>query len=239
MTAVPAFLQRLVPSTSSAGQVRAALAPRFAAPDISNGSTLGLEEEASEPARAFAQPDTTAHLSLRDTGRHSHVLKEMMVQTPPSTHAAPDHPSHPDRHLPTATRAAQASTQPVMTEHAHIRSDARQTWLPRASSATAAPLDMAQAPLSHTLSRESLPSRTADMQRPQHAPLREATLAQHAALQRQATPTIVQVTIDRVDVRAPAIPPSTGASPKPRPAPTLTLADYLNQRGRSPNGGSR
>jgi hypothetical protein len=66
---------------------------------------------------------------------------------------------------------------------------------------------------------------------PSLAPLRETTLAHHAALQRQAQPsTIVQVTIDRIDVRAAAEVPAQRPSPRARAAPSVSLNDYLRQR---------
>ena len=43
---------------------------------------------------------------------------------------------------------------------------------------------------------------------------------------------IVHVTIDRIDVRAPAPAQAPRAPAKPRPAPSTSLADYL-RRGRT------
>jgi len=71
------------------------------------------------------------------------------------------------------------------------------------------------------------------------SPLRESTVAQRAAPARGETPTIVHVTIDRVDVRAPPAPAFTPSlNQKPRAMSTVSLSDYLRQRDSARNGGS-
>ncbi|MBX3637930.1 MAG: hypothetical protein KF683_21370 [Rubrivivax sp.] len=45
-----------------------------------------------------------------------------------------------------------------------------------------------------------------------------------------AAPTIVQVTIDRIDVRLPPERTAADAPRRARPAPTVALADYLRER---------
>jgi hypothetical protein len=69
-------------------------------------------------------------------------------------------------------------------------------------------------------------------------PLREAALAQRDALPRSATQDVVQVTIERIDVRMPSDPaPDRRASSKPR-APSVPLGEYLRERGKSRRGGA-
>jgi hypothetical protein len=66
---------------------------------------------------------------------------------------------------------------------------------------------------------------------PPRAPLRDTTVAEHAALQRPTAPsTVVQVTIDRIDVRAMAELPTQRPSARPRATPSVSLSDYLHQR---------
>jgi hypothetical protein len=66
---------------------------------------------------------------------------------------------------------------------------------------------------------------------PPPAPLRAATVQQHAALQRQAErPPVVQVTIERLEVRATAAPVRERPAPRPRSTPAVPLAEYLRQR---------
>ncbi len=73
--------------------------------------------------------------------------------------------------------------------------------------------------------------RIAAAQRPTTpAPLSPATLAAHAALAERTArtePSVVHVTIDRIDVRAAAAPPRKDALPASRPRPGRSLADYL------------
>jgi hypothetical protein len=66
---------------------------------------------------------------------------------------------------------------------------------------------------------------------PPRAPLRETTVAEHAALQRPTAPsTVVRVTIDRIDVRAMAELPTQRPLARPRATPSVSLNDYLHQR---------
>jgi hypothetical protein len=63
-------------------------------------------------------------------------------------------------------------------------------------------------------------------------PLRIQTVSGHVPSPRREGPTIVEVTIDRIDVR---VPPASSPAPRaapPRVAPTQSLADYLRQRDR-------
>jgi hypothetical protein len=67
------------------------------------------------------------------------------------------------------------------------------------------------------------------------ARLSDAALTARAAPARE--PTIIQVTIDRLEVRAPTTQspaPTTATQPRPRPQPSVSLSDYL---GASRGGG--
>lgn len=82
-----------------------------------------------------------------------------------------------------------------------------------------------------TPARSAMSATAARSSPDRHAPLRESTLAQHAALQRAAqAPTVVQVTIDRIDVRgAPETTPQRSAA-RARATSATSLGDYLRQR---------
>jgi hypothetical protein len=62
-------------------------------------------------------------------------------------------------------------------------------------------------------------------------PLSEYALAQRMQAPKNDT-TVVHVTIDRIDVRAPATAQAPHAKTRPGAMPTTSLADYL-RRGRS------
>ena len=68
------------------------------------------------------------------------------------------------------------------------------------------------------------------------APMSEAAVAQRTARSAER-PAIVHVTIDRIDVRAPATQSRPVATPKARPASRVSLADYLRgDTGRNGDG---
>ncbi|MGD9881319.1 MAG: hypothetical protein AB7F22_07140 [Reyranella sp.] len=58
------------------------------------------------------------------------------------------------------------------------------------------------------------------------APLSDAVVANRSRASREEQP-VIQVTIDRLEVRAPAAPKATAERRKPRPLPSQSLADYL------------
>jgi hypothetical protein len=66
----------------------------------------------------------------------------------------------------------------------------------------------------------------------QAAPLSAAAVAS-LAVARPPEPQVIEVTIDRIDIRAPAAERPKHDTSKPRPKPMVELADYLR------NGGGR
>ena len=67
-------------------------------------------------------------------------------------------------------------------------------------------------------------------------PMSEPALAARATHTPPAPP-VVHVTIDRIEVRAPATLPRAASAPRARPAsPSVTLADYLRHRAAKPGG---
>lgn len=80
--------------------------------------------------------------------------------------------------------------------------------------------------------RTLLPTRgplPAPVQPTVRAPLRQSTVVHHAASLRSAAPPVVQVTIDRIDVRATPAPSAARPPARARSAPTTSLGDYLRQ----------
>jgi hypothetical protein len=64
-------------------------------------------------------------------------------------------------------------------------------------------------------------------------PLSAPAIAARTPSPTQPTPTVIAVTIDRIDVRAPATPrPVAAPTSRPRPQPSVSLADYLSGQGR-------
>ena len=58
------------------------------------------------------------------------------------------------------------------------------------------------------------------------APLSDAVVANRPRASREERP-VIQVTIDRLEVRAPTAPKAAAERRKPRPLPSQSLADYL------------
>ena len=87
----------------------------------------------------------------------------------------------------------------------------------------------------------SEPVRAALASRPEqrsvdHGPLSQQALASRVVPQSDRPP-IVHVTIDRVDVRAPAAPDRPAPRPRPRATTSGSLTDYLQTRQRRRGGG--
>ena len=70
------------------------------------------------------------------------------------------------------------------------------------------------------------------------APLSPAAVATHAARQANHRP-VIHVTIDRIDVRAPASPPAALPARRRAAAPRTSLSEYLRGGSRSGSGGGR
>jgi hypothetical protein len=68
-----------------------------------------------------------------------------------------------------------------------------------------------------------------DLSSPQAAPLTSAALANRTIVNREPPP-IVNVTIDRLEVLAPRETAKSQMPRRPRPQPSVSLADYLGAR---------
>lgn len=66
-------------------------------------------------------------------------------------------------------------------------------------------------------------------------PLSDAAVAGRATPAREEGP-VIQVTIDRLDVRAPAPPANASERRRPSPQPAVSLSDYLREGARGGRG---
>lgn len=227
------FLERLVPSTHGAGSgVRAALAPRFA-PRTGSQDTRGEPDRdalaAGHPSPQHAFAATPSQVAPQQAGGPS----SNDAFTPPVPMArTPSTPGRGNDNPPPASISKAAA--PVAGSASSAASDATESG--------ATPWHTSQLPLRQrdTQGVHAAPA-SAQPGLPQVAPpLSESTLAQRIAPARTAeTPTVVHVTIDRIDVRTPSA-TAAQARPqaKPRAASAMSLGDYLRQRDRARHGGS-
>ncbi len=235
--ASPNFLARLAPGARAAApSVRAALPSRFAPRE----AQAALDEEGAErgaaeaPTGATMQPHARidapegAAASTPGPPRPTAVVVQAIVQaaaTPrsvaagaPAASAAPAtlREADPETAPPGRPLSRADATSPA------TRGDPSGPPPQRAGQPAAAPRPFAAPPIPTIDARP---------------PLSEATLAQRTAAPLAGAPATVQVTIDRIDVRAPAAAPAD-RKPAPRSrAPTgVSLADYLRQRQKARNG---
>jgi hypothetical protein len=208
------FFERLAPTasgTSATDFVRAALPPRFAAAqDLDAGESLPLDIAADAETVEHGTPQP---LPDREPGQQSGIAaarsdKDAVVvqATPPSTKnvaAARDSAGPSPVRLPARTEASNTD--------AAVPTTARIEHGPKTSNAR----------------RDK--NRDADRDLVHPAPLSAAAQAQRAAAS-VGPPTVVHVTIDRIDVRAPAAPTAPERTPKKRIGAAQSLSDYLRQR---------
>jgi hypothetical protein len=201
------FFQRLAPGVRTQHAVQPALPPRFAAP------SAGLHEVDAEPSTPPARPTAPAE-----------AVERRAPPETPSTAAGEAMPPAPTR---TRIEAIETLAQPAPV----LRS--------------APPPSPHAAPVSRVVHVHEAgitpPLEAAPRSRPQRddppapptpqRPLSAIALAQRVQATKSDT-TVVHVTIDRIDVRAPVPAQTPRAQPKPRAAPAMSLADYL-RRGRS------
>lgn len=223
MTAVPRFLQRLALTASTApvpGAARAALPPRFG---VATASRQGVEWPEPNAASMGDQPAAAAPLP---TSMAAHVPSFFQSANPAAAEPSARAPARPaalqaDAPAPPVARLAALQTQPASSTRSAPSGATDDAFDEPHSSFEA----MAQ---SRPAPGQSLAAPT--------APLRESTLAQHAAQSRaQQAPTIVQVTIDRIDVRAAPQPVVARPAAKARAPAAQSLGDYLRQRSGGPS----
>lgn len=227
------FLQRLRPGAGEASRVRPALAPRYA----TTPQQLGTDAAAVAPA-----------------GRAPDAPSGEFFEAPPRERQARAHEEQPS--APRQPSSDPTDDPPVAAAQVQALADPRVERAPRDISR-----DREPPPIVHgAAAMRTFAARNTDAPRPgaihgaspqpptatsHRTPLRESAVEhrlpapRQAARQVQQQPTVIQVTIDRLDVRAPAAgtPPRPAAKPRGN-ASTLPLGDYLRQRDRPRNGGA-
>jgi hypothetical protein len=170
-----------------------------------------------------------------------------LVRPPPASaasmplHSRPEAPVEPSfgqarAELSMPRGSKDTSPNAVPAPHAAIATPRRSTPEPRDA---ASPADTVASPRAVLASADPAQAHTLvpddrAAARASRAPLREATLARRVSMPRDEPP-VIHVTIDRIDVRAPAAParPAAQRSRAQQQQPSVSLADYLRGRGRS------
>lgn len=233
MVAPIPFLERLTPGVFDHNAVRPALPPRFAAiepegpfRDPPSDGTFG-----DRLAVAVDQPEARP---VRDIGR----------EIPPQPPREYDRAPLPGRLrspaiLPVPLSRAEPADQPISSaRRAEEMSPPGPATLP-SPSGNGPGFALGRSNGGHGSGAHTIVGREADFDTPAtpllidtRPPLREPIARQRAASQSSLAPTEVHVTIDRIEVRAPASATGGATRPisKPRAGPSLSLADYLRQR---------
>jgi hypothetical protein len=238
------FLHRLHPGRAlEPGAVRADIAPRFAPP-----APLPAVAAVAWPAAAPAARAETAMPAERDVPRPpvepmaaapatapsvTPLPPVTVMKTPLPAPALPQHESDTAREPALAAQAAPASPAHAIERTVQHQSGSVATGA-AAPAAAATPVVTVVAPAGpRAVDTPVQRSNTARAPSPQ-APLRAAAVPRTAAA---PAPTVVRVSIDRLDVRLP-VEPAAAAPPaarRPRSGAGPSLGDYL--RGKS--GGAR
>jgi len=224
MMSTPRFFARLAPGTAQQpGAVRAALLPRFAAQERSAEMVETVEETAA-PRDAAPRGITAARRAVIASSITDTIAPRLERAAPdaPATTPLVEKESRPVQtprveramtQLDVADRQAVDSVAPSVIERIEILEKK-----PDSAAATPAPTPA---------SRETEPTLTVTVQ----GPLRPQAVAQRPTSTRTESPTIVEITIDRIDVRAPKTNNVTQARPATKRAePTQSLSDYLRER---------
>lgn len=236
MTPAPRFFARLAPwAGQGQGSVRAAVTPRFAAPEVGDGrwavgaDPIATPEGVNEPAIGGGVDVDS------ETTRRSDSARERQHQTALSKERRDGVGLESELPLPTAPVVDVPSPMKI---RGAVHDDS-----PHAPPKAASPASDAQTIPGKTIveritlvespdrrespvkpDREFLPAAMAA-----RGPLRPESVAHRASPPRASSPTVVEITIDRIDVRVPAA-SATARPAKTRAAPTQSLADYLRHR---------
>jgi hypothetical protein len=228
MVAPIPFLERLAPGAIQGGGVRPALLPRFApVPTEAPFSEEVIRDPRGDSAAAFRDQRATEVERRIEQSTTLTAPQDIPLAPPPpvvqpTVISPPPHTATTPAMHPTSRAAAIAASPPVIatpTGHDQPPAFLSRTPVPR-SDTSASPNAAA------TLVSTAQPS----LDRV-NTPLREPLVRPHGRTTGSLAPTEIHVTIDRIDVRAPA----TQLSGSSRPAATkrapssLSLADYLRQ----------
>lgn len=254
------FLLRLAPPLrTDASRAVAALPSRFAVGgplraamtepspvqrtgDEASSMLLDAAPESSEE-RGPAQSSSSVR-STRPAAPSPVAAEDRHIEEVSRSHASPRVPSEPSlrreqldnpapSHSPAACTASgiDAPIPPRAVRHRPQQAERAASTLPFAPDARASPATIANADHPRAAAAATGAVRAG-------SPLSEASLAQRALPARDHRP-VIHVTIDRIDVLAPAAAPRAAPARKARAAtPTVSLGDYLRARACKPGGAS-
>ncbi len=207
------------------GSARLTLPSRFGGRIAAGGlEVVEQAERAAAPATdaAVAPASAVIRFALREDN--------LRAPYPASVRPAPTTDELPTKRAPTE----KVETVPSTVERDVVETSRVQPPIPAQQSA--APARRQAEPQSSTTShaaRQIAPARgilASDRFQPSRpVPLSEAVVASRAAVEREQRP-VVNVTIDRIEVRAPRQAPSPPVQPRKKPQPSVSLADYLGAR---------
>lgn len=227
-----AHLAGLARGETPMGAARVSLPPRFAeagavagqpfAEVVDEGRAASVESASRQPSRDPMQRIETPPMPSRSWGPEERrdepgVSMGSRPIPPPSTDA-------PTRHVDLPEEAGQR--RPAARSIADGRGQNRVAVPAQVGTRTATqsrPLSLSadNAPSSERLSGDGASSVPASV-----APLSDAAVASRPRASREAPP-VIEVMIDRLDVRAPVVPKAAADRRKSRPLPSQSLADYL------------
>ena len=206
-----------------AGAARLSLPPRFSGGDHTDIDS-SLEQIETAPSRPASPP------LAAEPSRQADVQREMpatpIVETVPVPASPSREKSAPQTLLPMTrqTEPPQSFERELPDRRSSPPSTVEHAQALRATTEMAAPAQPAPPVLAETIVRHirnDLPSRP--------APLTEAAVANRAVVEREPRP-VVNVTIDRIEVRAPREMSQSQTPRRSRPQPSVSLADYLGAR---------
>lgn len=233
MVAPIPFLERLAPGLPDHNAVRPALPPRFAAIEP-EGPFRDPPSDGTSGDRMAVAVDQPEARPARDIGQ------EIPPQPPREYDRVPlPRGVGSSTILPMPLSRPEPADQPISSARRAEKMPPPRPAILRSPSGNGPGFPLGRSNGEHGSGAHTIAGREADIDtlatpplvdaRP---PLREPIARQRAATQSSLAPTEVHVTIDRIEVRAPASATGGATQPlsKPRAAPSLSLADYLRQR---------
>lgn len=210
-----------------AGAARVVLPPRFAprSTPLEAGEIASLETPIQDetPTRPAAAPPTAARSAIEESTTIQPVTRPVEHRGS-EQRTVPDlgHPPPPLEPLVAERVQIAASVQATMS---HARTMHRHDGPTGSKALPSAPI---------TLPAISAPATSKQGPGPvPFAPLSAPAVASRAQSPADPAPTVINITIDRIDVRASAPSrPATAPAARPRPQPSVSLADYLAGQGR-------
>ena len=201
-------------------------APLSTAPSPHDEPEPGSPTPTGERPRAAARPSRAGLVTEADDDR-------LRTHAVPAAQRSREHTAENDRPQRLAADAELLAAAPAP---ASLRGRAAAERIDGAPSAASPPANTDAAPIRQApRALAAAPRDGATPPRVPRRPMSAPALAErHAAAAAEPRP-VVHVTIDRIDVRAPAAPARPAAAPRARnAAPSVSLADYLRQGGAKP-----